>query len=181
MLNMGDTHRPYLGVRLEAIRVQQNPVQAMTQLGTMLTGTAQLIVQLPAQAISAVSEIAPGSPRNVDGAISIVGLGQFSGELASNQDLSMEDKILSELAMLMSLNVALFVFNMIPLVPLDGGHIAGAAYESIKRRVWKLRGKKWERPVDTGQMTPVAYFVAVLLLALTVVLVIRDIVNPLQF
>ena len=181
MLNMGDTHRPYLGVRLEAIRVQQNPVQAMTQLGTMLTGTAQLIVQLPAQAISAVSEIAPGSPRNVDGAISIVGLGQFSGELASNQDLSMEDKILSELAMLMSLNVALFVFNMIPLVPLDGGHIAGAVYESIKRRVWKLRAKKWESPVDTGQMTPVAYFVAVLLLALTVVLVIRDIVNPLQF
>jgi membrane-associated protease RseP (regulator of RpoE activity) len=153
----------------------------MTQLGTMLTGTAQLIVQLPAQAISAFSEIAPGSPRNMDGAISIVGLGQFSGELASNQDLSMEDKILSELAMIMSLNVALFVFNMIPLVPLDGGHIAGAVYESIKRRVWKLRGKKWERPVDTGQMTPVAYFVAVLLLALTVVLVIRDIVNPLQF
>jgi membrane-associated protease RseP (regulator of RpoE activity) len=95
--------------------------------------------------------------------------------------MSIEDKVLSELAMIMSLNVALFVFNMVPLVPLDGGHIAGAVYESIKRRVWKLRGKKWERPVDTGQMTPVAYFVAVLLLTLTVVLVIRDIVNPLQF
>jgi membrane-associated protease RseP (regulator of RpoE activity) len=181
MLNIGDVHKPYLGVRLEAIRVQQNPIQALTQLGTMLTGTAQLIVQLPAQAISAFSEIAPGSPRNMDGAISIVGLGQFSGELASNQDLSIEDKVISELAMIMSLNVALFVFNMIPLVPLDGGHIAGAVYESIKRRIWKLRGKKWESPVDTGQMMPVAYFVAVLLLALTVVLVIRDIVNPLQF
>jgi membrane-associated protease RseP (regulator of RpoE activity) len=181
MLNMGDVHKPYLGMRLEGIRVQQNPIQALSQLGTMLTGTAQLIVQLPNQAIAAFSEIAPGSPRNMEGAISIVGLGQFSGELASNQSMSIEDKVLSELAMIMSLNVALFVFNMVPLVPLDGGHIAGAVYESIKRRVWKIRGKKWERPVDTGQMTPVAYFVAVLLLTLTVVLVIRDIVNPLQF
>lgn len=181
MLNMGEVHKPYLGVRLEGVRVQQNPIQALGQLGVMLTGTAELIVQLPSQAITAFSEIAPGSPRNLEGAISIVGLGQFSGELASNQSMSIQDKVLSELAMLMSLNVALFVFNMIPLVPLDGGHIAGAVYESIKRRVWKLRGKKWERPVDTGQMTPVAYFVAVLLLTLTVVLVIRDIVNPLQF
>jgi len=181
MLNMGDVHRPYLGVRLAGIRVQQSPIQALGQLGTMLTGTAQLIVELPNQAIAAFSEIAPGSPRNMEGAISIVGLGQFSGQLASSQVMSIEDKVLSELAMLMSLNVALFVFNMIPLVPLDGGHIAGAVYESIKRRVWKLRGKKWERPVDTGQMTPVAYFVAVLLLTLTVVLVVRDIVNPLQF
>jgi membrane-associated protease RseP (regulator of RpoE activity) len=181
ILNLGEIHKPYLGVRLESIRVQQNPIQAVGQLGALLSGTAELILQLPNQAFSAFTEITPGSPRNMEGAISIVGLGQFSGELASNQSISFEDKVLAELAMLMSLNVALFVFNMVPLVPLDGGHIAGALYEWVKRGIWKLRGKKWKHPVDTGQMMPIAYFVAVLLLALTVVLVVRDIVNPLQY
>jgi membrane-associated protease RseP (regulator of RpoE activity) len=81
----------------------------------------------------------------------------------------------------MSLNVALFVFNMIPLVPLDGGHIAAGLYEWAKRGIWRLRGKKLEQPVDTSKMMPVAFFVAGLLLLLSVVLIVRDIVNPLQF
>jgi membrane-associated protease RseP (regulator of RpoE activity) len=88
--------------------------------------------------------------------------------------------MLSQLGLLMSLNVALFVFNMVPLVPLDGGHIAGAIYESIKRGVFRVRGKKWVRPVDTSQMMPIAYFVASLLIVLTIVLVLRDILNPLS-
>jgi membrane-associated protease RseP (regulator of RpoE activity) len=126
-----------------------------------------------------LTEIAPGSERSENGAISIVGLGQFSGQIASNDQISFEDKMLSQLGLLMSLNVALFVFNMVPLVPLDGGHIAGAVYESIKRGVFRVRGKKWVRPVDTSQMMPIAYFVASLLILLTIVLVLRDILNPL--
>jgi membrane-associated protease RseP (regulator of RpoE activity) len=144
----------------------------------MMAATGEMIVQLPLQAGQALSELAPGSPRSQEGAISIIGLGQYSGQIASDADISFEDKMLSQLALLMSLNVALFVFNMVPLVPLDGGHIAGAVYELVKRGIWRIRGKKWERPVDTGQMMPVAYFVAVLLIVLTIVLVLRDILNP---
>jgi membrane-associated protease RseP (regulator of RpoE activity) len=146
----------------------------------MLSDTASMIIQLPLQAGAALTEIAPGSERSENGAISIVGLGQFSGQIASNDQISFEDKMLSQLGLLMSLNVALFVFNMVPLVPLDGGHIAGAVYESIKRGVFRVRGKKWIRPVDTSQMMPIAYFVASLLIVLTIVLVLRDILNPLS-
>jgi membrane-associated protease RseP (regulator of RpoE activity) len=146
----------------------------------MMSQTASMIVQLPMQAGQALSELAPGSPRSQEGAISIVGLGQYSGQIASNAEISFEDKMLSQLALLMSLNVALFVFNMVPLVPLDGGHIAGALYESVKRGVWRLRGKKLDRPVDTGQMMPIAYFVAILLIVFTIVLVLRDILNPIS-
>ena len=179
-ITIGGTTKAYLGVYLESARFQQSIPEAFGQLGSMLVGTGDLILKLPNQAISALSEIVPGAPRDSQGAISIIGLGQFSGEIASNQDISLLDKVLSQLGMLMSLNVALFVFNMIPLVPLDGGHIAGAVYESIKRGVWRLRGKKLERPVDTSQMTPIAYFVASLLLVLTLVLILRDIFNPLH-
>jgi membrane-associated protease RseP (regulator of RpoE activity) len=180
LLVMDGTSRPYLGVYLETKRVQQSPLEAVSLLGQMMADTANMIIQLPIQAGAALTEIAPGSDRNDSGAISIIGLGQFSGQIASSESISLEDKILSQLGLLMSLNVALFVFNMVPLVPLDGGHIAGAIYESIKRRVFKLRGKKWERPVDTGQMMPIAYFVASLLIVLTIVLVLRDVLNPLS-
>ena len=173
--------RGYLGLYLETARFQQTPVQAMANLGIMLAGTAEMIVQLPIQALEAVTQIAPGSPRDSQGAISIIGLGQFSGDLASSSEISLEDKVLSQLSLLLSLNVALFVFNMVPLVPLDGGHIAGAIYESLKRGIWRARGKTLTKPVDTAQMMPVAYFVASLLILLTIILMLRDILNPMQF
>jgi membrane-associated protease RseP (regulator of RpoE activity) len=69
---------------------------------------------------------------------------------------------------------------MVPLVPLDGGHIAAGLYEWVKRGIWKVRGKAWVQPVDTSRMMPIAYFVAGLLLVLSLVLIIRDIVNPLH-
>jgi len=178
LMSVDGTAKPYLGVYLETERIQQTPLVAINQLGSMMTATGAMIVQLPLQAGQALSELAPGSPRSQEGAISIIGLGQYSGQIASNADISFEDKMLSQLALLMSLNIALFVFNMVPLVPLDGGHIAGAIYEWGKRGIWRIRGKKWERPVDTGQMMPIAYFVAVLLIVLTIVLVLRDILNP---
>jgi membrane-associated protease RseP (regulator of RpoE activity) len=180
LLTTPEESRPYLGVYLETERTPKDAGYALAQVGTMLSDTASMIIQLPLQAGAALTEIAPGSERSENGAISIVGLGQFSGQIASNDQISFEDKMLSQLGLLMSLNVALFVFNMVPLVPLDGGHIAGAVYESIKRGVFRVRGKKWVRPVDTSQMMPIAYFVASLLIVLTIVLVLRDILNPLS-
>ena len=180
LLTSAGESRPYLGVYLEAERVPQSVGAALGQVGMMMSDTAAMIIQLPIQAGAALTEIAPGSERNENGAISIIGLGQFSGQIASDASISFEDKMLSQLGLLMSLNVALFVFNMVPLVPLDGGHIAGAVYESIKRGVFRVRGKKWVRPVDTSQMMPIAYFVASLLIVLTIVLVLRDILNPLS-
>ena len=176
----GDT-RVRLGVALRIEILKVSPLAAVQELGNMLGSTAQMIVQLPVQAINAVAEINPNVERDQNGAISIVGLGQFSGDIASNSEITLEDKFASQLALLMSLNVALFVFNMIPLVPLDGGHIAAGLYEWAKRGIWRLRGKKLEQPVDTSKMMPVAFFVAGLLLLLSVVLIVRDIVNPLQF
>ena len=180
LMTSTNVSRPYIGVYLEVKRVPQSVSSALGQVGGMMSDTAGMIIQLPLQAGAALNEIAPGSDRDENGAISIIGLGQFSGQIASDSTISFEDKMLSQLGLLMSLNVALFVFNMVPLVPLDGGHIAGAVYEAMKRSVFRVRGKKWVRPVDTSQMMPIAYFVASLLIVLTVVLVLRDILNPLS-
>jgi len=179
-MTLSGVTKVYLGVYLKVEKFKVSPVTAVQELGNMLVSTGQMIVQLPVQAINAVAEINPNVERDQNGAISIVGLGQFSGDIASNAEITLEDKFASQLALLMSLNVALFVFNMIPLVPLDGGHIAAGLYEWAKRGIWRLRGKNLEQPVDTSKMMPLAFFVAGLLLLLSVVLIVRDIVNPLQ-
>lgn len=70
------------------------------------------------------------------------------------------------------------MFNLVPLMPLDGGHVAGAIYEGIKRRLFKLFGKGDPGPVDTAKMVPVTFAVVIVLGAMSLLLVYADIVKP---
>jgi hypothetical protein len=76
------------------------------------------------------------------------------------------------------LNLFLFLFNLLPILPLDGGHVAGALYESVKRFIARVRGKPDPGPVDTAKLLPVAYVVAGVLLAVGVVVIWADLVKP---
>ena len=82
------------------------------------------------------------------------------------------------LGLLASLNMALFVFNMIPLLPLDGGHIAGALWEGLRRQVARVRHRPDPGPVDIARALPLAYGVASVLIVLSLALAYVDIVNP---
>ena len=84
------------------------------------------------------------------------------------------------IALLASLNLFLALFNFIPLLPLDGGHIAGALYEAVRRGWAKLRGRPDPGYVDVARMLPVAYGVGALLLVMGVLLIYADIVNPVR-
>jgi Zn-dependent protease len=79
-----------------------------------------------------------------------------------------------------SLNLALFAFNMIPLPPLDGGHVAGGVYEYLKRGFYRLTGKKDPGPVDTALMSPIAQFMFMVLLLAGVLMILVDLVNPVK-
>lgn len=126
-----------------------------------------------------VSEAAFGSAeRQIDGPISVVGIGRVAGEIASTDRVDLPSKVASMLGILASLNIALFVFNLIPLLPLDGGHIAGALWEGTRRGWAKLRRKTDPGPFDASVLMPLTFVVMALLMAMSALLIYADIVKP---
>ncbi|MDP9093716.1 MAG: site-2 protease family protein [Actinomycetota bacterium] len=130
-------------------------------------------------------------PRDANGAIGVVGIGRLGGELAQSNQLDVQDKVYTLVGLLASVNLLLFFFNLLPLLPLDGGHVAGAIVEGIRRGRARLRTRRTRaaggpvgataRPqifVDTAQMLPVMYAVASVLIVLTLLTLYADIVKP---
>lgn len=171
---------PFFGVVLKPTRQAQSLSTAVGFAGSAIGSTFQMIATLPVQIYKMLSNTISGGERDANGPISLIGIGQVAGEVAANQQATLLDKLSSGLMMLASLNFALFAFNMIPLLPLDGGHIAGGIYEAIKRGLWRLFRKGDPGPADTALLMPLTYAVTVLLIALSLVLILVDLVNPLS-
>jgi membrane-associated protease RseP (regulator of RpoE activity) len=112
--------------------------------------------------------------------VSVVGASRVAGEIASADALDVRDRITGVLALLAAVNLFIALFNFIPLLPLDGGHIAGALYEAARRGVARLRGRPDPGYVDVAKLLPIAYAVALVLIVMGVLLIYVDLVNPIQ-
>lgn len=128
-------------------------------------------------------------PRDINGAIGVVGIGRLGGDFARSPLLAVQDKIFTLVGLLASVNLLLFLFNLVPLLPLDGGHVAGALLEAGKRGRARLRARlhpdsgqpaRQQIFVDTAQMLPVMYAVASVLIVLTLLTFYADIVKPIS-
>lgn len=169
----------FLGVTPTAELVPQ-PVTAVPGFVAEQTwNVAKIVLTLP-QRMVGVAQAAFGSgERDPNGPIGVVGVGRLSGEIASS-DLftSTGQRVSAIVTVLGSLNLALFVFNLVPLLPLDGGHVAGALWEGLRRRVAALRGRPDPGPFDLARLLPVTYVVTALLIGMSVLLLYADIVRP---
>lgn len=88
--------------------------------------------------------------------------------------------MLDILLLLAGLNISLFVFNLIPLVPLDGGNALTAMFELARRSYARARGRVVPPAVDGAKLLPLTYSVAIFLLAMAVLVTMADIVEPLR-
>jgi membrane-associated protease RseP (regulator of RpoE activity) len=133
-----------------------------------------------------------GKPRSLNSPVGVVGIGRLGGDLTATHQLDGEQKLYTMIGLLASVNLLLFFFNLLPLLPLDGGHVAGALVEAVKRGRARLRARRVPtvvggdpeaRPqifVDTAQMLPVVYAVASVLVLLTLLTLYADIVKPIK-
>jgi len=173
--------RPYIGVQFASERVAAPVDQSIGRAFAMTGDTLGMIVQFPQQVYASISALLTGAERNPTGAVSIIGVGQAAGSLTANPESTLADRVYLNLFLIGSLNLALFAFNMIPLPPLDGGHIAGGIYEYLKRGLFRVLGKKDPGYADTALLAPLALAMFFVLLAAGLAMMIVDLVNPLKF
>lgn len=169
--------RPIIGVQLLP---QTQPLPVGDSVGFAFGATGAMlgfILELPQQVYAVAQSTFGFTERDPNGAVSILGVGQLAGEVSS-ANAPVDTRLASLLLLIGTLNLALFAFNLVPLLPLDGGHVLGAIYEAGKRRAGKLILKRDPGPIDTARALPIAYAVWALLLFTGLLLIFADIVNP---
>ncbi len=152
----------------------------LRQMGTMTKDTAAALATMPVKVWDVAQAIVGVQERDPNGPVSIVGGGRFAGETVADQRFTDQEKVVFVLMLLAGFNFFIGMFNFIPLLPLDGGHIAGALYEAARRGLAKLRGRPDPGFVDVAKLLPVAYVGAASLLLMGVVLIVADLVVPLH-
>ena len=169
----------FLGVSPTLSYEREGPVTVVTIMGSLIKATGVAMVDLPARMVGVV-EAAFGAQREQDSPMSVVGASRVAGELASAEDASWRERVSDVVGLLAVVNLFVAVFNLIPLLPLDGGHIAGALYEALRRGIARLRGRPDPGYVDVARLLPIAYAVGLLLMVMGVLLVYTDLVNPVR-
>ncbi len=170
----------FLGVTPEADRERGGPVTVLNDMWELTQRTGYLLLQFPVKVFNVARDLVTGKPRDLYGPMSIVGASRVAGEIASTDQVPVADKLAALALTLGNVNLFLALFNLVPLLPMDGGHIAGALYEAVKRALARLFRRPDPGHVDTARMLPVAWAVGIVVALSGAVLIIADIFDPIR-
>ena len=119
-----------------------------------------------------------GEERDANGLVGVVGVARVSGEAVGSDKLTPMERLATFVLIVASLNIFVGVFNLLPILPLDGGHMAVAIADSIRAFFARLRGRPRPAPIDVTVLTPITMVVFVVLATLTLLLLVADVINP---
>jgi len=168
----------FVGISPAQAYVRQSISTVPGFIGTAIEGSVTKLAQMPQRVPQLFGATFLGEQRDQNGPIGVVGVSRISGEVFAFDKFTTTEKISYFFQLLAGVNLVLFLFNLLPIYPLDGGHVAGALYEKLRASVARVRGRPDPGPFDIARLMPVAYVVAGLFLALSALLFIADIVNP---
>ncbi|UQX03258.1 site-2 protease family protein [Streptomyces sp. RerS4] len=153
--------------------------ESVDHMGDIVESSVQGLINLPAKVPALWNAAFDGAEREPDSPMGIVGAARISGDIAA-LDLPSDQKAAILLQVLGMFNLSLFLFNMLPLLPLDGGHIAGALWESLRRHVARIFRRADPGPFDVAKLMPAAYVVAGVFVCFTLLVLVADVVNPIR-
>ena len=170
----------FLGVSPVTTPTTGGPLYTARQLGGQVGEISRAIVSLPVKVGHVFLALVGVEERDPNGPVSIVGGGRFAGEIVAHEGFPMKEKVVLLLSMIAGFNFFVGMFNFVPLLPLDGGHIAGALWEGV-RRGW---ARVFHRPdpghVDVARLLPIAYVMTMAFVVMGVVLILADLIIPVK-
>ena len=169
----------YLGVSPVVVFQRTGPVGAVTyaggKFGQILAGSAGVVASLP----KAIPDLFAKNRGSGPGGqvTSVVGAADMTGQVVASP-ISWQARVAVVMLIVASLNIFVGALNLLPLLPLDGGHLAIVIYERCRAWLARLRGKPDPGPVDFRRFVPVSVGVFALLVGFGLLLIMADLVNP---
>ncbi|MEU5032073.1 M50 family metallopeptidase [Streptomyces milbemycinicus] len=169
----------FLGFTPASGVVKQSFGQSVDRMGNMVQDGIDSLIALPSKVPDLWNAAFGDGERKADSPMGVVGAARVGGEVA-NLDIPASQRVATMLFLVAGFNLSLFLFNMLPLLPLDGGHIAGAVWESVRRHTARLVRRPDPGPFDVAKMMPVAYVIAGVFICFTLLVLVADVVNPVK-
>ena len=154
--------------------------ESLSITGSMTVQSVKSLALLPAKIPELWGQTFGGEERDVDGLVGVVGVARVSGETLASGDQNWSQRIGTFLLIIASLNIFVGVFNLLPILPLDGGHMAVAIADELRAFIARLRGRPRPAPINVQVLTPITAVVVIILIALTLLLLVADIINPIS-
>ena len=170
----------FIGFTPTSERVHESPGFALNLMGQQIAGVFDVIITMPQRVADMFAAGFLGAERDPNGPMSVVGVGRITGEIAQQHQVPILDRAATMVQLVGSLNIALGMMNLIPLPPLDGGHIAAACYDGLRRFLAKLFKRPDPGPFDAAKLLPLTIAMAALLMLIGALFIFTDIVNPIQ-
>ena len=158
--------------------VLQSASYAFTLTKSFVTESAKSLVALPSKVPALWGQTVRGEERDANGLVGVVGVARVSGQAVGDNQLSISERLATFILIVASLNIFVGIFNLLPILPLDGGHMAVAIADEVRAVFARLRGRPRPAAIDVTVLTPVTMVVFVILACLTLLLLVADVINP---